>query len=322
MSDSRSGSPRSRTKKTKPPIDAAVQRAALSRAIEAVWNAAGDVPAQAEKIVPALQAMIAQFDGLPRSWEKSLVAVAPISKRMRPSPEWPPRWQEIYSALAQPVWMMTCFKLAIAASVDPDASHFHPDSLLLTVDKLLTWEPICRDAAAKLRDKLERLRSRAQRTWVAGDAIRSSILRAVGDLTAIIADPPRGITRKRTAQRAAAVRASLPAVMGFDGAPLLDDLAHAVDTDITTDAAARERQETFSIAQLRDMTGLANDALKRYTGRAGVPTATRGKRNHQFTAEHVRLILQTIAENSSEELTLARCRGALEWLARNPNQIR
>jgi hypothetical protein len=322
MSNRQSGPPASKGAKAKPPSEAADQRAALARAIEALCNAAGGVPAAMDKIVPSLQAMIVQSGGLPPVWEESLRKTTPITKRLRPSPAWPPKWQEIYSALAQPVGMMTCFKVAIATTVDPDASQFHPDSLLLTVDKLLTWEPICRDAAAKLRDKLDRLRDSAPKTWLAGDAIRVSMLGAFADLSAIVAHPPRGLSAKRSLQRAAAVRAGLPSVMGFDGAPLLDDLARAVGADFAADAAAHKRAATgdFTIVRLREMTGLENDALNKYGKLAGVQTPGRGKRNHTYTREQTMLILQKIVETCSTNSTRDRCWEALESL-KNPNEI-
>jgi hypothetical protein len=71
---------------------------------------------------------------------------------------------------------------------------------------------------------------------------------------------------------------------------------------------------TYTVAAVREMTRLSNTALNRYTRRAKVATPGRGKRNHRYSIEDVRKILQTIIDSSSERKLLSECRKALQNL--------
>jgi len=79
--------------------------------------------------------------------------------------------------------------------------------------------------------------------------------------------------------------------------------------------------EGYTVAALRDMTGLANTALNKYAKLANVPTPPRGKRNHRYTAGETRAILQAIITRSSEADLVNRCRDALEKSLINPAKI-
>jgi hypothetical protein len=79
--------------------------------------------------------------------------------------------------------------------------------------------------------------------------------------------------------------------------------------------------EGYTVAALRDMTGLANTALNKYAKLANVPTPPRGKRNHRYTAGEARAILQAIITRSSEADLVNRCRDALEKSLINPAKI-
>ena len=79
--------------------------------------------------------------------------------------------------------------------------------------------------------------------------------------------------------------------------------------------------EGYTVAALRDMTGLANTALNKYAKLANVPTPSRGKRSHRYTAGETRAILQAIITRSSEADLVNRCRDALEKSLINPAKI-
>lgn len=74
---------------------------------------------------------------------------------------------------------------------------------------------------------------------------------------------------------------------------------------------------TFSVAMLRTLTGLRNTTLNKYTKLAGVPVATRGKRNHAFSQGDLIKILNSIISGSGEESTIQKCKRALADLAAN-----
>ncbi len=77
---------------------------------------------------------------------------------------------------------------------------------------------------------------------------------------------------------------------------------------------ADARAEGYSVARLRELTGLGNTALNQYARKSGVTTPRRGQRNFRYSAGDVRAILETIVANTGEETLLARCRAALKDL--------
>lgn len=70
----------------------------------------------------------------------------------------------------------------------------------------------------------------------------------------------------------------------------------------------------FTVAALREMTGLANTALNHYAKDAGVTTPRRGEKNFQYPAADVRRILMTIIAQTSEKRLRAKCQHALRNL--------
>ncbi|MEP0846416.1 MAG: hypothetical protein HRF50_06285 [Phycisphaerae bacterium] len=71
---------------------------------------------------------------------------------------------------------------------------------------------------------------------------------------------------------------------------------------------------TYTVAALRDMTGLENTALNRYAKRAKVKTPARGERDFKYTLADVRAILQTIIAHTAEDKLRDRCKTALRNL--------
>ena len=70
----------------------------------------------------------------------------------------------------------------------------------------------------------------------------------------------------------------------------------------------------FTVAALRDMTGLGNSALSRYAKIAKVTTPRRGERNFRYALADVRAILETIIAITAEDQLRARCKSALRNL--------
>jgi hypothetical protein len=68
------------------------------------------------------------------------------------------------------------------------------------------------------------------------------------------------------------------------------------------------------VADLREMTGLKNDALNRYAQAAGVETPGRGKRNFRYSLADVPRILNEIISRSNEVGLVKRCKTALKHL--------
>lgn len=71
---------------------------------------------------------------------------------------------------------------------------------------------------------------------------------------------------------------------------------------------------TYTVAALRDMTGLENKALNRYAKMAGVRTPRRGERNFKYTLAEVRAIAKTIIASTAEDKLRDRCKSALRNL--------
>lgn len=70
----------------------------------------------------------------------------------------------------------------------------------------------------------------------------------------------------------------------------------------------------FTIAALRELTGLKNAALNKYAKLAEVKTPRRGQRDFRYGAADVRAILNAIISNTSERAVLSQCRNALRSL--------
>lgn len=79
-------------------------------------------------------------------------------------------------------------------------------------------------------------------------------------------------------------------------------------------APAAPKTPTYTVAALRDMTGLGNNALNRYAKAANVTTPRRGERDFKYTLADVRAILQTIIASTAEDKLRDRCKSALRNL--------
>jgi len=71
---------------------------------------------------------------------------------------------------------------------------------------------------------------------------------------------------------------------------------------------------TYTVAALRDMTGLENTALNRHAKAAKVMTPRRGERNVKYTLADVRAILQALIASTAEDTLRDRCKSALRNL--------
>ena len=70
----------------------------------------------------------------------------------------------------------------------------------------------------------------------------------------------------------------------------------------------------YTVAALRDMTGLENTALNRYAKTANVKTPRRGGRNFKYALADVRAILDTIIAGTAEDRVRDKCKSALRNL--------
>lgn len=77
---------------------------------------------------------------------------------------------------------------------------------------------------------------------------------------------------------------------------------------------AKKPDRTYSIAEVLEMADISNTTLSRYAKRAGIKTPGRGKRNHQYSDDEVRKVLQEIIDNTSDRATKKHCRDSLAKL--------
>jgi hypothetical protein len=89
-------------------------------------------------------------------------------------------------------------------------------------------------------------------------------------------------------------------------------------TAIANPPTSTKPTATYTIAAVLELAGVSDSTLTRYAKRAGVQTPQRGKRNHRYSADEVRAILQAIIDNTSERAMKERCREALDGLPK-PN---
>ena len=82
------------------------------------------------------------------------------------------------------------------------------------------------------------------------------------------------------------------------------------------DVDHRALAEGYTIAWLREKTGLANGTLNRYAKAAKVLTARQGQRNFRYSAAAVKAILEHIGNATSEDALREKCRVALEELTK------
>jgi hypothetical protein len=69
--------------------------------------------------------------------------------------------------------------------------------------------------------------------------------------------------------------------------------------------------QTYLAGAVAEMAGVSDTTLNRYAKLAGVPTPQRGKRNHRYSADEVRAILQAMIGKTSDRKMKGRCRQAL-----------
>jgi hypothetical protein len=79
-------------------------------------------------------------------------------------------------------------------------------------------------------------------------------------------------------------------------------------------SATPKAAPAYTVAAVLEMAGLSDTTLSKYAKLARVDTPKRGKRNHRYTIDEVRRILQTIIDQSSDRAMKDRCREALNRL--------
>ena len=102
--------------------------------------------------------------------------------------------------------------------------------------------------------------------------------------------------------------ASLPARADVSDEPEIDA------REARPPAPSHATKFTFTVAALREMTGLENAALNRYAKGANVHTPARGQRNFKYTLVDVRAILNSILASTAEDELRAKCNAALQNL--------
>ncbi len=90
--------------------------------------------------------------------------------------------------------------------------------------------------------------------------------------------------------------------------------AFQTKTKVGGEACASTPAPAYTVAALRDMTGLGNTAVSYYAKLAQVPTPQRGERNFRYPHADVRAILKTIIAHAGEERVRAKCQEALQRL--------
>lgn len=85
--------------------------------------------------------------------------------------------------------------------------------------------------------------------------------------------------------------------------------------DALGDRANDEVPATFTPADLRGMTGLARDSVRKYARAVGVRLPAKGQRGFRFTRGDALAILRLIADRSPEAAVRERCRRAARDLA-------
>jgi hypothetical protein len=88
----------------------------------------------------------------------------------------------------------------------------------------------------------------------------------------------------------------------------------AIGKGAEEDSRPAQSPRKFTVAALRELTGLKNTAVNKYAKLAEVETPRQGQRNYRYSADDVRRILNFIIAHSSEKALLARCRTALRSL--------
>lgn len=79
-------------------------------------------------------------------------------------------------------------------------------------------------------------------------------------------------------------------------------------------STAKKPDGGYTVAALREMTGLENTTLNRYAKMAKVTTPRRGERNFKYTLADVRAILETIIASTAEDKLRDKCRTSLRNL--------
>ena len=136
------------------------------------------------------------------------------------------------------------------------------------------------------------------------------------NLMRILADPASDQASRRYAARC--IRVSTARLEAW----VADHLADMIEREAATPAASASASAststkpgaTYTVADVLEMAGVSNTTWNRYAKLAGVKTPQRGKRNHRYSADEVRAILQMIINKTADRAMKQRCQGALAKL--------
>jgi hypothetical protein len=119
----------------------------------------------------------------------------------------------------------------------------------------------------------------------------------------------------------------LPEHLDYDALTTIGNLIHSEAThgqltggadDANGGGGDEKHAEGYTVAALREMTGLGNTALNKYAKMAGVATPSRGQKNFRYSLADARAVLEAIIAEATEQSVLKRCRAALAILPKIP----
>lgn len=184
--------------------------------------------------------------------------------------------------------------------------------------------------APEIQRELERSRREQEQAFQAlADAIRESVRAAQQDLGDLGFMPPKTLEDWEHLARMVempfeTIQAGnftahdvyVMALAWMDRQRMLSQLKRDGDGPQSKNASERSLAGAigYTVAALRDMTGLGNNALNRYAKTANVTTPQRGERDFKYTLADVRAILQTIIASTAEDKLRDRCKTALRNL--------
>jgi len=84
-----------------------------------------------------------------------------------------------------------------------------------------------------------------------------------------------------------------------------------INPSATDPSEIRQITNSYSVAELMEMTNLGNTSLNKYAKHAGVETPERGKKNHRYSTADAVTILEVILKHASYKKVKMRCKTSL-----------
>ncbi|MGD8453217.1 MAG: hypothetical protein PVJ57_15470 [Phycisphaerae bacterium] len=294
--------------------------------VEIGWRKLDSVPFRAERWVHddggAVQLELARATGLYRGWYYSEIGdavsasidVVDVLRTMERAANQTPADSPAVRLGAGAAFMR-------AVEDDPQAQA----ALKWAQARLRAFAEALKDA--EVQRELERSRREQEQAFEAlANAIRESVRAAQQDLGDLGFMPPETLDDWEHLARVVeipfeTIKAGdfssrdvyVMALAWMDRQRMLSQLKRNGDTPQPQAASARTAagRRAYTVAALRDMTGLGNNALNRYAKTANVTTPRRGERDFKYTLADVRAILGTIIASTAEDGLRNRCKTAL-----------